>query len=176
MKTASVSEFQRRISLEELDDGEVQRTIEAERQEREALARRFDLIAVDGLWASARVYRVPGGPLVRVEGRLIADIVQHCVVTLAALPVHIEEVFQETFGPAGYRGSPESPELEVPETFDDGAVDLGELAAQMLLLSLNPYPRAPGAETVSQSRPADGADDRVRPFAALSEMLAVRRK
>lgn len=176
MERAAVSEFQRRIRLDELEHGEIRRDIEADADERMALVRRFDLVAIDALRASVCLRRVSGGPLVRVEGRLSADVVQYCVVTLAELPAHIEQDFAETFGPAGYRAPDDEAEAELPEVFDDDSVDLGELTAQMLLLSLDPYPRAPGADEVQQPGAAGGAGDRTRPFAALGEMFEKQRK
>lgn len=175
MKAQVQPEFPRRVSLDELDAGEVRRTVEADENERAALAGRFDLIAIDALGADVRLRRISGGPLVRVAGRLTADVVQRCVVTLAPVPVHIEEDFVETFGPPGYRLPEEETDADLPEVFDDDGIDLGELAAQLLLLSLNPYPRAAGAEAMQQAGP-EGGGDRVRPFAGLGEMMQKRRK
>jgi uncharacterized metal-binding protein YceD (DUF177 family) len=152
MKSGEHFEFRRLIPLDELEEGDIHKTIEAGEEEREALARRFDLVAIDVLNASVEMRRMPGGPLVRVEGRLTADLVQRCVVTLAPLPVHIEEVFVETFGPDGYRAPDGEADAGVPEIFDSGGIDLGELAAQHLSLSLDPYPRAPAADVLQQSR------------------------
>ncbi len=176
METRVISEFQRTVELEELDDGEIQRTIEADGDERQALARRFDLVAIDALRASVRIRRVAGGPLVRVEGRLTADVVQRCVVTLSDVPQHIEEDFVETFGPAGYRAPDASGDADLPEAFDDRGVDLGELAAQLLFLSLDAYPRAAAAGTQQQGDAAEATGDWAHPFAGLSELLERRRK
>lgn len=176
MKTKPVPEFRRPIGLDELEDGEIRRKIEADKDEREALARRFDLVAVDALSARVRVRRMPGGPVVRVEGSLAADVVQRCVVTLAPLPVHIEENFVETFGPDGYRVPDDGPDTDAPEVFDESGIDLGELAAQILSVSLDPYPRAPDADTLREPRSGDDAGDRHRPFSALGEMVQKRRR
>ncbi len=176
MKPKIEPEFSRPIGLDEIQTGEVGRTIVADDAERAALAARFDLIAVEALQASVRVQRVPGGPLVRVSGRLTADVVQRCVVTLAPLATHIEEEFIETFGPSGYRAPEGEPESDLPEVFDDNGIDVGELAAQLLLLSLDSYPRAPGAEVAQETRPGELGGGRSRPFAALGEMMAKRQK
>ncbi len=176
MKATIEPEFSRPIGLDELQDGEICRTIEADEAERAALAARFDLIAVEALQASVRVRRVSGGPLVRVSGRLRADVIQRCVVTLAPLPAHIEEDFIETFGPSGYRAPEGEPESDLPEVFDDNGIDVGELVAQLLLLSLDSYPRSPGAEVAQEARPDELGGDRSRPFAALGELMAKRQK
>jgi uncharacterized metal-binding protein YceD (DUF177 family) len=176
MNADAVSEFRRVVRLEELEDGEIHRTVEAGEEERRALASRFDLAAVNALSARVRVHRVPGGPLVRVDGRLTADVLQRCVVTLEPLPTHIEEDFVETFGPDGYRDPEGREEMDAPEVCDDNGIDLGELAAQLLSLSLDPYPRAPEAGAPPQPGAGDDADDRRRPFAALGTMMQKQRK
>ncbi|MDH3228457.1 MAG: DUF177 domain-containing protein [Alphaproteobacteria bacterium] len=176
MNTAAVSEFRRPVRLDELENGEVHRTVEAGDEERTALARRFDVVAIDALAASVRVRRVSGGPLVRVEGRLTADVVQRCVVTLEPLPVHIEEDFAETFGPDGYRAPGGGEDTDVPEVFDDSGIDLGELAAQLLSLSLDPYPRAPGTGVLRQPGAGEDAGERRTPFAVLGELMQKQRK
>ena len=38
--------------------------------------------------------------------------------------------------------------------YEGETIDIGEAVAETLSLSLDPYPRAPGAETVLQARPA----------------------
>lgn len=176
MKAEAGSEFRRPIGLDELEKGEIRRTIEAGEEERQALARRFDLVAIEALSASVRARRVPGGPLVRVEGRLTADVVQRCVVTLARLPAHIEEDFTETFGPEGYRPPDGAADTEAPEIFDDGGIDLGELAAQMLSLSLDPFPRAADPGAAEQPGAGEDTGSRRRPFAELGEMMQKQRK
>lgn len=176
MTRAAKSEFRRPLGLDELEDGEVRRTIEADADERAGLARRFDLMAIESLAARLRVRRLSGGPLVRVEGRLIADVVQRCVVTLEPLPVHIEEDVAETFGPEGYRDADETEAAEVPEVFDDSGIDLGELVAQLLLLSLDPYPRSPDAVNLQQAGADDDTGERSRPFAGLGAMMQKQRK
>ena len=54
-----------------------------------------------------------------------------------------------------------------PEPMVDGAVDLGEAAAEQLALALDPYPRAPGA--VFEPLPEAEAT-KVSPFAALRRL------
>jgi len=176
VKTAAAPEFSRFVKLDELDDGDVHRPIEAGEQERLALASRFDLIGIDALAADVRVRRVPGGVLVRVEGQLRADIVQRCVVTLEPAPAHVEEEFHETFGPDGYRPPDGDEDAELTGVFEEGGLDIGELVAQLLYLSLDPYPRAPGAEPMRDIAETETAEDRRKPFAGLGKMMQKRRK
>jgi len=171
------AEFSRLVTLDEIAESDgVERSIEAREDERRALAVRFDLLSLDSLAASVTLRRLPGGPVVRVDGRIVADVEQRCVVSLEPVADHIEEEFTELFAPEGYEPPEEMEEEELPEAFDAGGIDIGELVAQHLSLSLNPYPRAPGVEMPAghmESREA-GATEPRRPFAGLDEMLKKR--
>jgi len=171
-------EFRRFVPLDEIEEaGVVERAIDAREEERSALARRFGLLSLGALSADVTLRRLPGGPLVRVDGRLVADVEQRCVISLDPVADHIDEEFSETFGPEGYVPPEETDEEDLPETFDPGGIDIGELVAQHLALSLNPYPKSPGAETAAIRResPETGDEERRRPFAGLGEMLKKRR-
>jgi Large ribosomal RNA subunit accumulation protein YceD len=138
-------EFSRRIQLARLGAHETAYPISAEAAEREALARRFDLLSLDRLEAEIHLQRVGGG-MVRLSGRLSADVVQACVVSLEPVASVIEQDFAMLYGPTE-PGKSVMVDLEadVPEPFEGDAIDIGEAAAQQLALALDPYPRAPGA-------------------------------
>ena len=55
---------------------------------------------------------------------------------------------------------------EPPEALADGTADVGALAAEFVLLGIDPYPRKPGAEFTPP--PEDSAT--ATPFAALSKL------
>lgn len=171
-------EFRRFVPLDEIEEAElVERSIEARDDERAALAARFGILSLGALSAEVTLRRVPGGPLIQVDGRLVADVEQRCVVSLVPVADHIEEEFSEIFGPEGYEPPEETEEEDLPEVFDAGGIDIGELVAQHLALSLNPYPRAPGAQIPASRRESreTGDEERRRPFAGLDEMLKKRR-
>lgn len=176
-ESAAVPEFSRPFSADQAGSRVVTRDIEATPAECAALAERLDLIALDSLSASLRVRRQPDG-LIRVDGRLAADVVQSCVVTLAPVASRCTAAFSMRFG-AG--AMPEAlHEIEVdsvgeddPEPIVDGHIDLGEAVVQQLAVSLDPYPRVPGATLPAEL--ADGAADeaevtRENPFAGLSRL------
>ena len=77
--------FSRPFPVERLGTAAIVETIEANEAERAALARRLGLVAIDRLTASVRLHAEFGRDLIRVTGRLEADVVQTCVVTLDAL-------------------------------------------------------------------------------------------
>lgn len=142
-------EFSRPILVDQIGSGELARDIEATPAERAALAERLGLRALDSLTASLRLRRLPGG-LIRLSGRFEADVVQTCVVTLEPVASRCSEALSMLFGGAE-RAAPAA-EIEVeslgedePEPIVGGCIDLGEAVVQQLAVSLDPYPRAPGA-------------------------------
>jgi uncharacterized metal-binding protein YceD (DUF177 family) len=147
----------------------------ANEAERAALAAAYDLIAVKGLSATVEVSPAPGGGII-VEGHVIADIVQTCVVSLVPVDQHIDETFSVRF----VRDPGKLPKVSVevvvepdapdpPELLEGPTVDVGELAEEYFVLAIDPYPRAPGA-----ALPADVADNddgpADSPFAALAKL------
>lgn len=144
--TLTRPEFSRRVELVRLGALEAVYPITTTTPEREALARRFDLISLDRLEAEIRLQRLPGG-MVRVSGRLLADVVQACVISLEPVASAIDQEFTVLYGSAE-AGKSIMVDLEADEAepFDGDAIDIGEAAAQQLALVLDPYPRAPGAQ------------------------------
>lgn len=143
--TASPPEFSRRVELARLGAHEALYPIAAEAGEREALARRFDLLSLGRLEAEIRLQRLAGG-MVRLSGTLVADVVQACVVSLEPVPSVLEQDFTVLYG-YSEPGKSVLVDLETDEVepFDGAAIDIGEAVAQQLALALDPYPRAPDA-------------------------------
>jgi uncharacterized metal-binding protein YceD (DUF177 family) len=143
-----VNEFSRSCRLDALS-GEPRRIeIEAEAAEREALARRFGLVAVETLAAEAELLR--NGETVTASGRLRGKVVQNCVATAEPVEEIVDAPFRIDFRPPPETRAEEEIELGEAELdvifYEGGAVDLGEAVAQTLALSLDPYPRSPAAE------------------------------
>lgn len=170
-------EFSRAVSVESLEDGETVIDIEADADERAALARRFGLLALDSLTAKVGLTPVDGG-LVRVHGALAAEVTQACVVTLEPVTTRIEASFERLYGaePPEEAGGliTDADTEEAPEPFTDGAVDVGEAVAEQLALELDPFPRAPGAafDGLSSGSESGGDDDTgdAGPFAVLARL------
>ena len=51
------------------------------------------------------------------------------------------------------------------KNIEDGKIDLGQYAVEQLVLSLDPFPRKPGAQFVQPEEPAE-----ISPFAALKAL------
>ena len=110
---------------------------------------------------------------VHVAGHLTARIGQSCVVTLEPIDNDIDEDIDLVFAPADdvkalvdtLDEEAESGEVpEPPEPIENGMIDLGRLATDVLFLSIDPYPRKAGAVFEPPVRAADPDD---HPFAAL---------
>ncbi len=157
-------EFSRVVPVESLADGETVIDIEADADERAALARRFGLLALDSLTAKVGLTPVDAG-LVRVHGALAAKVTQACVVTLKSVTTRVEGSFERLYGadtPEEEAGLiTDTDTEETPEPFTDGAVDVGEAVAEQLALELDPFPRAPGAafDGFSSGSKSAGGDD-----------------
>ncbi|MBL28298.1 MAG: hypothetical protein CMM50_12210 [Rhodospirillaceae bacterium] len=175
--TPASVEFSRPTSVAELDK-EIRADIEADEREREALARRFDLMSLDRLRASVRIAATAGGHRIRVEGTLDASVVQTCVVTLKPVESTVQESFAVDYVPESDVDEGEAidfdPEGEdPPEVLRDWTIDIGELVAEQLSLALDPYPRHPSAGPVGGAVWQDDSgdsDEKPNPFAVLAQL------
>lgn len=112
-----------------------------------------------------------------LEGRLTAEAVQPCVVTLVPVSTRIDEPVRRRYL-AEMPEAVEGGETEMPE--DDtieplaGVIDPGRVMAEALLLALPLYPRAPGAELGEAAFAAPGVapltEAEVKPFAGLAAL------
>jgi uncharacterized metal-binding protein YceD (DUF177 family) len=170
-------EFSRPLALDRVSATQHREEIAATDKELAALAQRFGLLSLDRLSASFSLKRVRKD-LVRAKGRVSAELVQACVVTLDPIPARIDEKFEVDFlegvQPAVADVELDAEAAEAPEPAPDGWIDLGELAAEQLGLAINPYPRKPDAEVPAEwkGEPAavSAAVERPNPFAALEKL------
>ncbi|HEX4111002.1 MAG TPA: DUF177 domain-containing protein [Stellaceae bacterium] len=138
---------------------------------RSALARLAGLRDLPRLQASFDVSRRGAGGL-HVAGTVSATVGQNCVVTLEPLVNDVHEAVDLVFLPREPAAEPDEdaepaePKWKDPEPLIGGAVDLGVIAIEFLLLGLDPYPRKPGAvfEPLPDRKPDEG------PFAALAKL------
>ena len=139
--------------------------------DRAALVREFDLIALPSLHLSGALSAI-GAQDWQFEGRLQADVVQPCVVTLAPVATRIDESLRRRWSPDIADPDGEEVEMGDDEVEPLGAViDLGALLTEALALALPPWPRAEGAE-LEAAPEEEPAEDRRKPFADLSALLA----
>jgi len=140
--------------------------IEADEAGRSALASQSGVLSVQSFDASFHV-RKQGRERFKVSGRLRARVTQTCVVTLEPFESEISAGIDVDFAPSGTVAL-ETPGLESdpPDPIINGQIDLGALAAEFLLLNLDPYPRKPGA-VFEGSSAGSGREERDSPFAIL---------
>jgi uncharacterized metal-binding protein YceD (DUF177 family) len=163
----------------------------------EALARVATRLAVSEVKVMRASFAVKtgAGGIVHVKGKVHAELVQACVVTLAPVPSVIDEEVDASFitpdraarNAKKAKADPEDEEVidleskDPPEVAEGGRIDLGELAVSQVALVLDPYPRAPGVAfdaaqwPVSPGKrgaePIEEAEDAgLGPFAALAKL------
>ncbi len=171
---SSPPEFSRPVKVEHLSKGWTRMELTANETERQSLADRFGILAIESVVASIRLKPISGTRMVRLEGRLEAEVSQACVVTLEPVRQRVEEAFSLTYAPCEkaeqrHEVSFSYEEADPPELIVDGVIDVGEAVAEHLALGLDPFPRSPDAEFTPI---ADAAEEETKqnPFAALGAL------
>jgi len=164
------------LAVIQIPETGVARDIEANPQEREAMAALGGLLGVASAKASLLITPIKGGH-VHVTGRVWGRVGQTCVVTLDPMESDFDEAIDLMFAPPSQiRELAESVDEDIesdqetpdpPEPIDHGFIDLGRLATDALFLGLNPYPRKPDAVFAVPEIPPDPDD---HPFAALQAL------
>ena len=165
-------EFSRVFAVDRLGSSPITEVIRSNAGECAALAKRLRVVALEQLSASVTLQRTLGG-LVHVSGRIEADVVQNCVITLADFPSHVEDGFTVDFGDAPPASEQEiniDVDYDPPEPIEGGAIDIGELVTQYLSLALDPYPRSPGAALDPEWVESEAVER--SPFAVLKKLKA----
>ena len=168
----SEPEFSRPLRIDTLGSEPRRMEIAAEEAERAALAQRFGFVSIDRLSAELDVWRT--GDEVRASGHIEGRVVQTCVASGQPVPEEVDARFDIFFRPQPARAREEDEvELsheEMDVVFYDGAsIDVGEAVAESLSLSLDPYPRAPGADSVLQDAGVK-SEEEAGPFGALAAL------
>jgi uncharacterized metal-binding protein YceD (DUF177 family) len=163
------------VAVKQIPDNGLHRQIEADQAAREAMAEIAGLREISAARASFDLMPRSGGR-VHVAGRVQARVGQNCVVTLDPVESDIDEAVDLMFAP-----SEQIPEHAEPtddsedggtgiaevEPIENGMIDLGRLATDVLYLAIDPYPRKAG---VVFEPPAAVADPQDHPFAALKSL------
>jgi hypothetical protein len=162
------------VKADQIPEGGRQFVLGADAATREALAQAAGVQEIARLEATFDLTR-HGRAGVRVAGTVWASVRQACVVTLDPVDTDIEEAVDLVFVPApqavaaaGAAPFHQTPvdAADPPEPLVDGTVDLGAIAAEFMVLGIDPYPRKPGAVFA-----APAADDAAaHPFAALAAL------
>jgi uncharacterized metal-binding protein YceD (DUF177 family) len=150
--SGSAPEFSRPVPLARLGSAPYRQQLEATADERERLALRFDLLALDRLRATVTLRRRPGDAIL-LEAVFEAAFVQSCVLTLEPVPGEVSRSFALLYGPPGEGETKIGLGVEDPafEPLSGDSIDIGEAVAQELSLALPEFPRHPqlaSAETI----------------------------
>jgi uncharacterized metal-binding protein YceD (DUF177 family) len=151
--------------------------LEANGAQREALAHRFGFLDIEFFRATISLRRVRGGDGLRLQGHILARVVQSCVVTLEPVISDVDKQFELLLlDDAAYDGETVDPEADV-DLYSGDSVDIAEIAAEELALALDPYPRSPeaaagtlgpGGIPPESEEQGDGKGTGYRPFEALA--------
>lgn len=151
----------------------------ADERERAGLARLWKVESVKRLESELQVARWKKDG-VRIHGRVEAEIVQSCVVTLEPVESVISEAVDRIYVPEGSRLArlvlDERGEMvldpegdDIPETFTGDTVDAGEAVTETVALAIDPYPRKAGVEFADHVESSEADDAKPSPFAALKD-------
>ena len=161
-------EFSRPFRAHDVGTHTRQQMIEANGDERAALADRFFLLDLERLTAAIELRRDAAG--IRVTGQIHASGNQPCALTAEPVPLLITERLSLLLVAA----APEGGEIELVDADLDSEplvgdiIDMGEITAQALALALDPYPRKKGAR-VPGIISEDEAREARSPFAGLKK-------
>ena len=180
MNTDDDTPFSYPVKVGHISANPVEVTIRADAEKCAGLARLWSVLEVKALSATFQLQRWKRDG-VRLKGRVTADIVQACVVTLDPVEAHIDEPVEVVFVPEGSKLArlpvasetgemlldPDGP--DAPEIFTGDTVDAGVVAAEHVALAIDPYPRKSGVD-FSGHIESTGKDDRKpSPFAVLKD-------
>lgn len=175
-RDASRDPWRALVNVAQIPDGGLHREIEADAPARAAIAEAAGLRDIASVRAAFDLSHRSGGR-VHVAGRVQAKVGQTCVVTLEPIENEIDEEVDLIFAPAE-EISPQidadaddddgvSEVADAPEPIENGMIDLGRLATDMLYLAIDPYPRKQGAVFEPQLAVPNPED---HPFAALKAL------
>ena len=123
--------------------------VNADTEEREALARHLGLVSLERLEAELLIS--PEDGMIGVLGTLHAELIQSCVLTLEPVESRIEASIQRHFGPDDREGAGDDDveltleSADPPDSILDGVINLGAVVVEQLALEIDPFPKAPGA-------------------------------
>lgn len=160
----------------QLPEAGLHQVLEANAAQRDLIARVAGVNAVLRATASFDVVPETEGR-VSVTGKVTGRVEQTCVVSLDPVENDIDEELAVVFAPpsqipvsAKSVQKEEGADAEIPdlpEPIVHGAIDLGKLATEFLVLGIDPYPRKPGVAFVPPETPEDPEE---HPFAALKAL------
>jgi uncharacterized metal-binding protein YceD (DUF177 family) len=156
------------VRLDDVPETGLHFDLVADEQVRARLAALAGVLDMPRLEAAIDLVRHGNG--LRATGRVTATVGQTCVVTLEPTENQVDEFIDVIFAPPSTGGLTDHDVAfeadEPPEVLSDGTADIGAIAAEFLLLGIDPYPRKPGAEFTLPHEESAAAT----PFSALAKL------
>jgi hypothetical protein len=161
------------FDLASLAEAEKSIELHPSQSERAAIATWTGVDSIDAFEATVRLRR-SGVDHYIYDGAFAADITQSCVVTLAPVRSHlggeVKRLFRVAIAPRRHGSGAMTFNVEDAsddeETLTESAIDLARPVLEEFVLTIDPYPRVPGATFES---PAD-AELPPTPFAMLERL------
>ncbi len=129
------------------------------------IAGRFDIPQVKSL--SAKVSADWDGDLIRVTGRIQADMRRQCVISLEMFEEKMEEDFEALFAEEVHV-SKNGEMIDDVEPVTRGRLDIFAIVAEQVGLLLNPFPKKPD---VSGDYTEEEQNESAHPFANLKNLI-----
>jgi len=166
----------RKIRVSEIEEN-VEHTIVLTEAEREAIKGLLELVELEDLRFDYRL-RLGAGGKVYLSGRLKADTVQTCVVSLEPISGPVDVPLDVEFWPAALiedlakkAEDPNQAAVEDwPEPITAGTIDLGPIVYETLATALDPYPKKAGASFQWSQAEPEAEVPESDPFAALKQL------
>ena len=129
------------------------------------LAERFGFLGLSEVDAKLTIRKVGPG-IWDVNGRLVAQVVQACIVTGSEVPEEVDFEIEERYVRVSENAEEVVVTLDDAEPLVNGGIDLGEMVAQSLALAVNAWPRSDGAPDSFHA----GEEGPTHPFAGLAAL------
>lgn len=160
------------IKLSDIGGAALTAKIVADKDQRRALAKRFDLPSIESITAN---YRLKANEHeIIFTGDILSDLHQACAISGQPFPVRVTEKFNIVFVEKT-SGVPSEEEVELAAEdcdvieYQAAQIDLGEAVAQTLYLALDPYPRGPVADSIAEKKGLK-SEEEAGPFGALAAL------
>ena len=165
-------EFSRPVRADQIARHAQGVTITADASEREALAKRFNLLSLSRLEADYTLSENDSG--IEARGRVRAELAQPCVATGVAVPEKIDTEFLLRFvAERDDEGDDEELEIDSDDCdvigFDGQTIDMGEAVAETMALAMTPYPRSADADSYLREAGVL-SEEQASPFAVLQSL------
>ncbi len=168
------------LRVEDIESEPRKLSLEANESDREALVERFALVALDRLTADLSIQHKGKDNGILIKGKIQANLVQRCIVSLADVPEDVEASFELLLVDPDMAArmdeeesylDPEAPEYDALE---GDIIDVGDIVAQTLSITMEPYPRAEDAVAKAPKNPNISINEpelgKPNPFSVLSKL------